>query len=68
MVRYGIYCNSVVNSEMYIFRKGGMFRWLVEAFFLRNCVAVFVSNLQQTTTQRGKAFQKSKGSCTAKET
>lgn len=68
MVIYAVCCNSVVNSEIHKFRNGGMFRWLVEAFFLRNCVAVFVSNLQQTNNQRGEAFQKSKGSCKAKET
>ena len=68
MVIYAVYCNSVVNRKIHKFRKGGMPRWLVEAFFLRNCVAVFVSNLQQTNNERSEAFQKSKGSCTAKET
>jgi hypothetical protein len=63
MVIYVNYCDFVVNKEIYKFRKGGVFRWLVEAFFLRNCVAVFVSNLLLSTTQGGEAFQKSKGSC-----
>jgi len=62
MVIYAIYCNSVVNRKIHKFCKGGVFRWLVEALFLRNSVAVFVSNPQQTTNQRGEAFQKSKGS------
>jgi len=67
MAIYAVYCSFVVNREINKFRKGGMFRWLVEAFFPGNCVAVFISNLQQTTNQHGEAFQKSKGSCTAKE-
>lgn len=60
MVIYAIYCNCVVNRKTNKFCKGGIFRWLIEAFCLRNCVALFVSNLQQTTNQRGEAFQKSK--------
>jgi hypothetical protein len=45
-----------------------MFKWLFEAFFLQRCFAAFVSSLQQTTKQRGGAFQKNEDIFTEKET